>query len=75
MASSTKTKQDSGFTELASKAGNDYLDYVQESGERFVELQSRVGKALGIDWITELQADVTRTVLDTYVSTGRRLVV
>lgn len=75
MASSTKTKKDTGFTELASKAGNDYFDYVQESGERFVELQSRIGKALGVDWITDVQADVTRTVLDTYVSTGRRLVV
>ena len=75
MASSTKTKQDPGFTELARNAGNDYLDFVQESSDRFVELQSRVGKALGIDWITELQADVSRTLVDTYVSTGRRLVV
>jgi hypothetical protein len=75
MASSTKTKKETGFTELARSAGNDYFDYVQESGERFVELQSRIGKALGVDWITDVQADVTRTVLDTYVSTGRRLVV
>jgi hypothetical protein len=63
--------------EAVREAGHDFLDTAEQAGKRVAALQESVGEASRVELIstvTGTQADVTREVVDAYVSAGRRLI-
>jgi hypothetical protein len=58
-------------------AGHGYLDAAQWVGDQVAELQKSIGEASQVELVSEAartQADVTREIVDAYVSAGRRMI-
>ena len=90
MATQAKTKSNSNSTtsrspqglvesviEVSRGAGHSYLDAAQWVGDQVAELQKSIGDASQVELVSEAartQADVTRDLVDAYVSAGRRMI-
>ena len=63
--------------EVARETSNGLLDTGEQTGRCLAELQESVGEASGVKLISTVagtQAGITRTVVNAYVSAGRKLV-
>jgi len=60
----------------ARKAGNLYLDGYEQAVDRAIELEQKVASLSQQEWLKsmiEAQADFSKEVADTYVTTARKL--
>ena len=80
-SSTTTSPSPQGLVERAIEvgrgAGHSYLDAAQWVGDQVAELQKSVGDASQVELVSEAartQADVTRDLVDAYVSAGRRMI-
>ena len=87
MATQAKTKSQSnstspqglveGVIEASRGAGHRYLDATQWVGDQVAEFQKSVGDASQVQIVSSAartQADVTRDLVEAYVSAGRRMI-
>ena len=65
------------FVDVGREAGHSYLDSTQWVGDQVAEFQKSIGEASQVELVSEAartQADVTREIVDAYVSAGRRMI-
>ena len=90
MATQAKTKSNSNSTtshgpeglveravEVSRGAGHSYLDAAQWVGDQIAEFQKSLGEASQVELVSSAartQADVTRDLVEAYVSAGRRMI-
>ena len=90
MATQAKTKNSSNSTtssspqglvesaiEVSRGAGHSYLDAAQWVGDQVAEFQKSIGEASQVELVSSAartQADVTRDLVDAYVSAGRKII-
>ena len=63
--------------EVSRGAGHSYLDAAQWVGDQIAEFQKSIGEASQVELVTSAartQADVTRDLVDAYVSAGRKMI-
>ena len=87
MATQAKTKSQStstspqglveGVIEASRGAGHRYLDATEWVGDQVAEFQKSIGDASQVQIVSSAartQADVTRDLVEAYVSAGRRMI-
>jgi hypothetical protein len=63
--------------ELPRRAAHSYLDAAEWAGDQVAELQKSIGNASQVEFVSSAaraQADITRDVVEAYVSAGRRVI-